>query len=342
MKQEEKKSPYSLSKLFFIILLLFFVFPLPETKAANDNFSFVILSTYEETLHIGDEFYLFAFTSTSKTPTFKSSNSTIASVNTYGLVTAKKDGTVKITAKIKNAEASCYITVQKTKIELNEKSISLECGDTVQLLTSTSNGSQVTYKSSKSSIATVNETGLITAVKPGETTIAVKADTTLLNCTVKVKTPTLKLSNTTATLYRMETLQLLCNVSSNKSPVYKSNRSSIATVDQTGKITAIKHGTAIITATVDGVSKTCIVTVKQPTITISKTEITLTEKETATITATVSSGNEPIWSSSNINIATVEHGIITAVSNGTAYIYVKEDGIKVRCKIKVIPLESNS
>ncbi len=41
---------------------------------------------------------------------------------------------------------------------------------------------------------------------------------------------------------------------------------SIATVDENGKVTAIKHGTALITAKADGVSKTCEVVVEPPEI----------------------------------------------------------------------------
>lgn len=335
------KNKQALSTILFISFLCFLTFFLLPASShskvhAADDYSFIILSTYEEEVNIGDEFYLVAFTSTGKKATFKSSDSSIASVNTYGLITAKKNGTVKITAKIKNAEASCTVTIAKTSVNLNQKSASLESGSTLRLTATTSNGAAVKFKSNKSSVATIDESGLVTAKKPGEATITVTANTTSVTCQITVKSPKLKLSQTKATLYRKGTLNLTCSVSSGKSPVWKSNRTSVATVDATGTVTAIKHGTAIITATVDGVSKTCEITVKQPVVTLNDVDLIVTQGDTITLTATVSSGNEPVWSSSNTSIASVSNGTITAIAKGTAYIYASEDGIKARCKVKVV------
>lgn len=336
------------SILFFLLLLVFsFILPTNQNKSlavsqrAGDEFAFVLLDTYDEIVDIGDEFYLFAFTSSGKKPTFKSSDSKIASVNTYGLITAKKPGTVKITAKIKNAEASCIVTVRKTTLTLSQKKASLECNQTLQLSATTSNHATVKFKSSKSSIASIDETGLITAKKPGETTITVTADTTTSTCKITVKKPTLSISQTSGTLYRLQQLRLNCTVSSGKTPDWKSNKKSVATVDENGVVTAVKHGTAIITAKVDGVSKSCTITVKQPHVALNEQEIELVLGDSVSIFATVSSGNMPTWTCSNTSILSVEQGLITGLSKGTAYVYASEDGIKARCKVKVILPKEN-
>jgi uncharacterized protein YjdB len=87
---------------------------------------------------------------------------------------------------------------------------------------------------------------------------------------------------------------------------------------------------------VDGISKSCEVIVKQPNITLSSTELNLKKYDTATITATVSSGNPVTWSTSNSNVATVdETGTVTALQKGRAYIYATEDGVKIRCIVFV-------
>ena len=75
----------------------------------------VILSRYNCTMKIGQSFYLTGFSSNGKWVRFTSSSSRIASVNTYGLVTAKKPGTCTITGKVTGGEASCRITVQKIR-----------------------------------------------------------------------------------------------------------------------------------------------------------------------------------------------------------------------------------
>lgn len=309
--------------------------PVSSTHASA-SLSFIILSKYKASLNIGDEFYLLALTSNGKMPTWKSSNSKVASVNTYGLVTAKKAGSATITAKIKNAEATCQITVAKTKINLNKTSLSMERNATFTLTATTSNQSEVTWKSSRSSIATVDEKGTVTALKPGEVTITATADQSTATCKITVKQPTVTLNKTKLVLYRKQTARLSAFVSSGVNPFWKSTKKSVATVDQNGIVTAVKHGTAIITAVVDGVSKSCEVIVEQPTIKLSAQEVTLPEGSTHKLTATVSSGNSPVWSSSNPSVATVDSvGTITAVSKGRAYIYASEDGIKVRCTVFV-------
>lgn len=330
-----------IKKVILSILLCFILislsFPIPKASAlSTDSLAFILLSSYQETADIGDHIYLFAVASTGKSVTWKSSDSKIASVNTYGVVTAKKAGSAMITAKIKNAEASCLVMVNKTQIILNKTNVSLEHGEKVKLSATTSNGSEVTWKSSKKSVASIDDYGTVTAVKPGETTITAKADGTSVTCQIIVKSPTVKLSKSTVNLYRTQTTRLSATVSSGITPTWRTSKKSVAVVDETGTITAIKNGTATITATVDGVSKTCEVTVLKPDITLNQTEITLKKGESVTLTATVSSGNAPTWSSSNSEKVSVNSkGKITALQKGSAYIYAKEDGTKVSCKIKV-------
>lgn len=176
----------------FCIFSMLFVFYYHTPVYAASGYEYVILNTYSRTMKIGDEYYLIALTSTGKKASFSSSDSSVASVNTYGKIMARKAGSAVITAKIKNGEASCRIKVQKTTITLNRKSVSMENGSSFSLTAVTSNGHPVTYKSSKKSIATVDEDGLITARKPGKTTIAVTADKTTVNCNVTVKQPSVQ------------------------------------------------------------------------------------------------------------------------------------------------------
>jgi uncharacterized protein YjdB len=320
-----------------LCMLIMLICSEPPAKVyAATGYNYVVLTQYSKTMQIGDEFYLIAVTSTGKTPTFSSSDKTVASVNTYGKVTAKKAGTATITAKITNGEASCKIKVTKTSITLSQTSISLENGYTARLTADVSTGHTPTYKSSKTSVASVDEDGLITANKPGEATITVTADKTSVTCKVKVKNPTVRLSKSSASLYRKGTVKLTVTKSSKSTPTWKSNKTSVATVDSDGTVTAIKNGTAIITVTVDGVSKTCEITVKKPTITFAKESVTLKEEATYQTNVTVSSGNTPEYTSSNVSVATVdENGLITAKSAGKATIYAKEDGTKVSMKVVV-------
>lgn len=326
-------------KLFAFFLSVSLLFSLCQNLricAASTN-TLIILSQYSATLKIGQEFYLGAFVSTGRQPSFKSSNSRVASVSTYGLVTAKQAGSCRITAKSGNGEGSCRITVQKTTITLSQKAISLENGDTCRLKVTTSNGSVPGFSSNKKSVAVVDSSGLITACKPGTAVITVKADKTSATCRVTVKKPTISLSHTRASLFRCQKLQLEASVSSGITPTWKSSRSNVASVTDSGLVTAQKHGTAIITAKADGVSKTCEVIVTPPNIKLSSSSITMKVGKTKTISYTVSSGNAPLIKSSKPNVVKVDQlGNLTAKSAGTSIISFTEDGAKETCTVKVI------
>lgn len=250
----------SIALLCTAVLFTASVFSAPLTADAASP-ALVILSRYRATLKIGDSFTLAGIASNGKWVRFKSSKSAVASVNTYGGVTAKKAGTCTITGKVAGGEASCKITVTKTIITLSTASITMENGAQVTLKGQTSNRSPISWKSQKSSVAEIDENGKISAKKPGETTITAKADGTKKTCHVTVKKPKVTLNYTSASLSRNQTLLLTAKVSSGKKATWKSQKKSVATVNSRGKVTAIKRGTTKIRASIDGVTKECTITV---------------------------------------------------------------------------------
>ncbi len=247
--------------VLLIVLSSFCSFSRPAQGAARKTPVFIILTNYSKTLDIGREFYVGAIVSNGASPKWRSSNSKVASVNTYGLVTAKKNGKAKITAKVSGAEASCTVTVNKTRIQLSQSSLSLEHGETARLKATASNGSQIQFKSKKTSVATVSENGTVCGEKPGSTYITVTADHTKATCRVKVKKPTITLSHTKVTLSPDSEFTLHAKISSGLSPQWKSSKSSVASVDDNGRIYANKAGTARISVKLDGVTKYCTIKV---------------------------------------------------------------------------------
>ena len=135
---------------------------------------------------------------------------------------------------------------------------------------------------------------------------------------------------------------------------WSSSDRSVATVDETGTVQGLKPGTATVTATAEGKSGTCAVTVKAKAVsvtevTLDRTELTLTEGEAETLTATVRPDNADnrnvTWSSDKTEIATVDGaGKVTAVKAGEAVVTVTtEDGgktatCKVTVKAKAVPV----
>ena len=134
---------------------------------------------------------------------------------------------------------------------------------------------------------------------------------------------------------------------SDRAVAWSSSDRSVATVDKAGTVHGLRPGTATVTATAEGKSGTCAVTVKAKAIgvtevTLDKTELTLTEGETETLTATVRPDNadnrKVTWSSDKTEIATVDGaGRVTAVKAGEAVVTVMtEDGGKTAtCAVTV-------
>lgn len=308
----------------------------PAYAAKAKTIPLVILNHYSKTIAIDDDFLLVAITTTGKMPTFKSSNSAVASVNTYGVVTGKRAGTATITAKVKNAEGSCKVTVSKPTITISRTSASMENGASLQLSAEISTGHEITWKSESSAVASVDEDGLVTAKKIGTAVIRASADHVSAKCRITVKKPTISLNRSAVSLYRNQMFKLEVKSSSSKEATFKSSKSSVASVDETGRIYANKHGTANITAKVDGVTKTCLVTVRQPTIRLSQESARLKVGEKLQLQAKVSSGIVPEWSVSNCNRLSVDtSGLVTAREPGKAYVYAKEDGVKASCMIEI-------
>lgn len=137
---------------------------------------------------------------------------------------------------------------------------------------------------------------------------------------------------------------------SNEPYNWSSKDSSIATVDKTGKIKAVKSGeTYIICSSQSGNAKArCKVSVHAPyntikSIKLSSSELQLDKKGKRKLTPIVSYGKktqyaaEPLlWSSSNNKIVTVKNGVLKGKKNGTAYISVKSKYTNKSAKCKVI------
>jgi hypothetical protein len=156
---------------------------------------------------------------------------------------------------------------------------------------------------------------------------------TTKNPTVAKKT-TVKLAKSSATLYRKGKTTIKVTVKNGKGKTtYKSSNTKIAKVSSKGVVTAVKAGTAKITVTNNGVKKTFKVTVKNPKLSTTKKTLKVKKSFTLKITGKV---GKATFTSSDKKVAKVNSkGKITAKKKGTAYITVKTNGIKLKCKVKV-------
>ena len=119
---------------------------------------------------------------TYKTVTYTSNNPSVATVNENGLVTGIKEGTAVITVRSNRDNVTSNLTVNVKNnpsigVELNTTSVSINQNDTFTLAAtvkpSNASNKTVTYISSNSNIATVDQTGIIRGISKGTVTITV-------------------------------------------------------------------------------------------------------------------------------------------------------------------------
>jgi len=216
-----------------------------------------------------------------KSVSWSSSFSSVVSVSSGGLVTAKSPGTAVITAKATgsgNGTATCIVTVKAPPLELDYETLSMRIGDTKTLNASFTSvapaNARINWSSSDSSVAVVSTTGTVTAKKSGTAIITATAASggAVAKCTVNVASVSISLSKSRLTLNPGSTADLSVDFNpkdmKNQSAIYSVDNGFVASVSSAGRITAKAPGTAIVTvkSAVGGAVATCIVTVSTPTL----------------------------------------------------------------------------
>ena len=293
---------------------------------------------------------VYPLNSTQKTLTWVSDHPDVASVDNEGNVTARKAGTATVTVKVaENVTAVCKVTVisRVTGISLSETTVELKPGETHQLtatvLPQNASNAEVTWYSDKESVATVSQSGLVTGVGPGETTVhAVTTDGgKMASCLVKVGTPVkgITMSVSSKTLYVGDpSLDISATLTpanaTDKSLEWSSSDPEVASIAPGAALRAVikplKPGKTTITATTKdgGFTASCEVTVKRHVsgVSLNKASLTLYVGETESLAATVApedaSDKTVAWSSDNSAVASVSNGKVTANKPGTAVIKV--------------------
>lgn len=159
-----------LKKSFFIFSLCIFIF-LSLIIAPNVQSKSKIALNYKSATILKGEIIKLKLTGNTNKVKWSSSNPKIAKVSQKGKVTAKKVGTTKIIAEIRNKKFTCKIKVENPKVY--GKSFTL-APPTEFLLCVVDTTLPVKWKSQNSLTAKVSSKGVVTAISPGVTTITAK------------------------------------------------------------------------------------------------------------------------------------------------------------------------
>ena len=294
---------------------------------------------------------------------YSSSNTAVATVTTEGNVIAVGLGGATVSAVADGKSASVQVTVTPetaANVTITPSTLTLRRTNTRQL-TATARNNQNTiitgrtfrWGSSNSSIVSVDQNGLLTALTPGTVVISAEADQTSGSASVtvtEIPIGSCSLAPATSKLTVSQSVQPAITLRDTANNVisslgrqiaWTSNNEIAATVTGSGLVTARKAGTARITAspventqascnaTVDVVDSrivSAVITTRSGSLRIGiprQFQVSLTDS----VGGAIPPGRTVTWTSVTPTIATVStNGLVTAIALGAARIAVNAEG----------------
>jgi uncharacterized protein YjdB len=298
---------------------------------------------------------------------WSSSDTSILSVTSGGLVTARSMGDATIYAKWKSKFGKRGVAVTDTtpaKVTVSPSTTSQAVGAHVNLTAAVTTvtgralpGQEVTWRSTDSRYVTVSSTGVATAVKPGNAKVIAAASDNAADTAVVTVSPaaisSLSITPGTETVSSGHTVQLTAHAADSagneltgRTVGWASSDEGVATVSTSGLVTAAKIGTATITATSEGIHGTASIRVAAggvAKITVDPGSVGLVAGKTQQLSASMKdeSGNALAtqgitWSSANNSIASVStSGMVTALHTGSTTISASANGITGQASVVV-------
>lgn len=291
-----------------------------------------------------------------------SSSSTNATVNSSGIVTAVSAGSavIRATTASGNLMTICTltITISVASVTISPTSFTLNTGSTKSLiatvLPSNATNKIVLWSSDNTSVATVCSLGVVSGLSVGSTTIrAQTVDGEFIatsDVTVAVGVQSVILNTRNISLLKGTTFQAISTIApsnaTNKTIIWSSAVPRIATVSNSGLITAIENGTGIISCFSQDGNKTASIIVRITTpvssVRLNQTTLTLTRNAMYQMRSTISpitaSNKSVTWSTSNSAIAMVSSsGNVRGIAIGSVVITAQtaDGSFRAACNVTV-------
>jgi len=341
-------------------------------KVTGTQVASVTVSPGNSTLYSGEVAQLSAMMSDAnrrivqnRPATWTSSDPSIATVSSAGLVTAVKKGVAVITVRADNKRASATVNVLGAPVSgvfvtLAKPSLGVGQSTTATAVIKDAQGIALTdkiiaWQSSNPALATVNSSGTVNAIAAGSVTISAISEGKIGAASLTItssRAATVAIVPAAPAAMVGQTSQLSLDVRDasgaalSRPATWTSASPTVATISASGLVSAIAVGTSTITATVDGIAATAtftVTTVPVTSVSVSPTQVNLNlgatvQLSVAAASATTAAGtSRPItWASSNAAVATVDaNGLVAGVAPGKANISATVEGISAVSAVSV-------
>ncbi len=241
------------------------------------------------------------------------------------------------------------LTWKKTNLRLNGETAQIHLG--VRIFPITLDDKRVTYHSADENIATVDESGMITALKPGKVNISATLEKSGQTATAELDVirpvTSVAITNSTIKMNLSDPLQRFEVIVSpedatNKEVIWTVQEPKVATVDENGTVHPVGKGTTEVTATTKdgGIMKQASIIIEDKTIPVESVHIqnkgsaTMGVGESVVLIGTAlpnnAKNNSITWSSSNSKVARIskKKGKLKALAEGTTIITAKSSNGK--------------
>ncbi len=217
---------------------------------------------------------------------------------------------------------------------------------------------RVVWVSADPSIATVNENGVVAGVNAGRVNVAASVEGKSAVASVSVvalpaKVASVSIAPHDVSLFVAAGTNLVATAVDTRGVavtgrpvVWTTNNAAVASVSQTGRVTGLLPGTAVITAIVDGAAGNANVSVSlMPVarVVVTPTEVSIGAGKNATLSARAMDalgntlvGRAVVWSSNDTRIVTVDQsGVVRGVRRGSSVITVTSEGKSGTATVRV-------
>ena len=295
---------------------------------------------------------------TGRTVSWRTSADTIATVSSTGIVNALSPGVTQVIATSEGRTGAATLVVLSrlaSSVTLTPATATLIAGTTLSLTAQVTDATgnilvnrPIEFSSSAPTVVTVSPAGVITGVAPGTARIVATSEGRTGSATITVvpiPVSTVQLTPTTATLLTGQSTTFAAiaraangNELRGRTISWASGAPAILTVSAAGVVTGVSAGTALVLATIDGVSGSATVTVRRPTVVsvlITPTSPEVITGDNLQLTAIARDalngalpGRTASWTSSDEALAFVSStGLVIGIRPGTVTITATVEGV---------------